>query len=244
MACVLRRGCRQRQHDGEGEGKSAHESHPTQPSATCQATTSRDMIIIMLPDIVERLKAMGSQERSLGAGAYLFHLGDPVVALFVVLGGRIQLVRHQEDGNAIVLQRAGPGEVLAEASCFSERYHCDAIAMAAARVRVIPKRRLRERFRQEPEFAEAWATHVAHEVQHARLRSEILALRTVASRLDAWFAWHGGPLPPKGEWKQIAHEIAVSPEALYRELARRRGASPPVVPKASPRTGSTEGPIE
>jgi CRP-like cAMP-binding protein len=198
------------------------------------------MIAIMSRDIIERLKAMGSQERSLGAGAYLFHQGDPVVALFVVLGGRIQLVRHQEDGNAIVLQRAGPGEVLAEASCFAERYHCDAIAMAAARVRAIPMRRLRERFRQEPKFAEAWATHLAHEVQHARLRSEILALRTVASRLDAWLTWQGGSAPPKGEWKHLAHQIGVSPEALYRELARRREASRPVAPRASARANSAE----
>jgi hypothetical protein len=29
-------------------------------------------------------------------------------------------------------------------------------------------------------------------------------------------------LPPKGEWKSVAEQIGVSPEALYRELSRRR----------------------
>lgn len=193
------------------------------------------MIAIMSGAIVERLKALGKQERSVGRGAYLFHQGDPVLALFVLLEGRVQLVRHHEDGSAIVLQRSGPGEVLAEASFFSERYHCDAIAMAAARVRMIPTRRLRERFRQEPEFALAWAAHLAHEVQRARLRSEILSLRTVAARLDAWLAWHGGSAPPKGEWKQTAQQIGVSPEALYRELARRRDGPPPLASPASAR---------
>ena len=43
----------------------------------------------------------------------------------------------------------------------------------------------------------------------------------VSARLDAWLAWHG-ELPPRGDWKQLADQIGVSPEALYREMARRR----------------------
>jgi CRP/FNR family transcriptional regulator, dissimilatory nitrate respiration regulator len=59
-------------------------------------------------------------------------------------------------------------------------------------------------------------------VQSARLRAEVLALKTVTARLDAWIAWNG-PLPGKGKWMTIAGEIGVSPEALYREIAKRRG---------------------
>ena len=62
---------------------------------------------------------------------------------------------------------------------------------------------------------------LAHEVQNARLRAETLALKSVAARLDAWIAWNGA-LPEKGKWTALAGEIAVSPEALYREIARRR----------------------
>ena len=53
-----------------------------------------------------------------------------------------------------------------------------------------------------------------------RLRSEILGMKTVAERLDSWLAFN--PLPPKGQWAATADNIGVSPEALYRELARRR----------------------
>jgi CRP-like cAMP-binding protein len=83
-------------------------------------------------------------------------------------------------------------------------------------------REIRRRFRADPEFAEAWAIHLAGEVQTARFRSEVVALRTVASRLDAWLAWRGDLIPPKGVWKQIADQIGVTPEALYREMAKRR----------------------
>ncbi len=179
------------------------------------------MISIMPCDIIDLLKSVGGRERSLGPAEYLFHLGEPVVSLFVVLEGHIHLIRHQEDGGAVILQRAGPGEVLAEASLFSATYHCDAVARTSATVQCVPKGQLRNRFRKEPEFAEAWAAHLAREIQNTRFRAEILSLHTVASRLEAWLAWHG-EAPPKGEWKQLAQQIGVSPEALYREMAARR----------------------
>lgn len=179
------------------------------------------MIVIMSDRIIDRLGESGGRERRLGAGQYLFHIGEPVAALHVVLEGEIDLIRHQEGGGAIVLQRASPGDVLAEASLFSERYHCDAIAKTTAAVRSIPKRPLLGRLRSDPALSEAWAAHLAREIQNARFRSEVLSLRTVASRLDAWLAWHGA-LPPRGDWKQLAYQIGVSAEALYREMARRR----------------------
>jgi CRP/FNR family transcriptional regulator, dissimilatory nitrate respiration regulator len=50
----------------------------------------------------------------------------------------------------------------------------------------------------------------------------MLALRTVAARLDAWCAANDGMAPARGAWRVVAAEIGVSPETLYRELARRR----------------------
>ncbi len=43
----------------------------------------------------------------------------------------------------------------------------------------------------------------------------------VADRLDAWLC-EGHLLPNKGRWQDVASELGVSREALYRELARRR----------------------
>jgi hypothetical protein len=68
---------------------------------------------------------------------------------------RFTLIPHQEDGGAIILQRASPGEILAEAWLFSERYHCDATARTRVKVQSIPKRQLLGRLRNEPDFAQA-----------------------------------------------------------------------------------------
>ena len=46
--------------------------------------------------------------------------------------GAIHLVRTQEDGAALILQRARAGAILAEASVYSDRYHCDARAESDA----------------------------------------------------------------------------------------------------------------
>jgi CRP-like cAMP-binding protein len=175
----------------------------------------------MSDEISALFEKFPGRNRQLGAGSYLFHQGNPVKRLYLVVQGEVQLIRHQEGGAVLVLQRAGPGDVLAEASVFATAYHCVAIARTNATVRGISKSLFLAQFRQNPDLAETWATRLAREIQSTRLRSEILSLRTVADRLDAWLAWHG-TLLPKGDWNQIARQIGVSPEALYREIARRR----------------------
>ena len=180
------------------------------------------MITIMPREIAELLKALRFSERSLPEGGLLFHRGDPVTHLFLVLDGAIELTRHRADGGVVVLQRASQDAILAEASVFSERYHCDAFAATPSVLLAVPMAAVRSRLIQSPEFAEAWVAYLAREVQEARLRSEILSLKTVAERLDAWLLSHGERLPAKGAWKSLAHEIGVSPEAFYRELSRRK----------------------
>lgn len=178
----------------------------------------------MSPVLIERLRRLGSTARRFGAGAFLFHRDDPVRTLFVIEAGEAQLLRRQVAGGALILQRAGPGALLAEASLFSDRYHCDAVAAVPTRALALPAAAVRSALAQDAALAEAWAAHLARQLQAARLRAEILALRTVAERLEAWLAWHDGALPAKGTWRTLAGELGVSPEALYRELARRRGA--------------------
>lgn len=180
------------------------------------------MITIMLRSIEPYLTGCRGRQRHFESGQPVFHRGDPVTDMHFVLQGSIHLVRHQSDGSTLILQRAVPGSILAEASLYSGAYHCDAVACGAAETRMYSKASLRKLLVKSPEFANFWANYLAQELQRARLRSEILSLKTVAARLDAWIAWNGGNPPEKGEWKLVAGQIGVSPEALYREIAKRR----------------------
>lgn len=168
------------------------------------------------------LRQLRGREYTFAAGEALFHQGDPVRLLHIVCGGTVHLKRHQRDGSALILQRARPGSILAEASVYSATYHCDARAESDATTWAVPRSELRRELACEPALSQAWAAHLANEVQRARLQAEILSLKTVAARLDAWIAWNGSLLA-KGQWSLIALEIGVSPEALYREMAKRRG---------------------
>lgn len=180
------------------------------------------MTDIMLQCLTDLFGA--GQRRKLAAGEYLFHRDDPVRWMFLVEQGEIRLLRYQANGNPVVLQRAEENEILAEASLYSASYHCDGIAAAQSRIVAVPVRNILLRLESDPDAYRAWTERLAREVQQARLRSEILSLNTVSQRLDAWLTWNRA-LPQKGFWHQLAREIGVSPEALYREIGRRRKRS-------------------
>lgn len=152
----------------------------------------------------------------------LFDQGDPVRDLFRVEEGLVLLIRVQPDGAETVLQRAAQGAVLAEASLYAESYHCRAEAAEPARLSCFDAAQLRHALGDDGALSRAYAAHLAAEVQKLRLRAEVLAKRRLSDRLDAWLDWHGGVLPGRGGWRTLAREIGVTPEALYRELARRR----------------------
>ncbi len=155
------------------------------------------------------------------AGAYLFHAADPVRFVHLIEKGRIHLERTQISGQVMCFQRARPGDILAEASIYAAAYHCDAKVVEPARLKKLSVERLMETLEADPETSMAWAAHLARMVQTTRLLAEIRGMKTVQQRLDAWID-HNGALPAKGHWQTVAQELAVTPEALYREIARRR----------------------
>jgi CRP-like cAMP-binding protein len=163
----------------------------------------------------------GSTLRALGAGESLFLTGDEVAFVFRVRSGRIALNRTTPQGTVLLLQTASEGDVLAEASAYSGQYHCDATALEPVAVEAVSKADFKRALSSDRDLAEAWERRLAHAVQEARMKSEIRTLRTVAERLDAWLSANGGVLPPKGRRQELASELGVSREALYRELARR-----------------------
>ena len=140
--------------------------------------------------------------------------------MYLVMTGAVALERPLTDGGLLTLHVAKPRTALAEASLFAETYHCDAVARSDASVAVLPRTEFATALRQDPDAAMSMIETHAKAVQAQRARIEILRLRRVADRLDAWLDFNGEP--QKGEWITVADQIGVSPPALYRELARRR----------------------
>lgn len=179
-------------------------------------------MIVIMSEAIELL-FLAAPSRSFAPGEPLFLTGDPVRSMFFLRSGRVDLVRHSAAGTGMILHRAAAGSILAEASAWSDAYHCDAVAVAAAEAAILPRTSFRARLTGDPALLEAWAKGLARAVQAARLRAEIRSLAKVAERLDAWLG-EGNELPGKGHWQEVAAELSVTREALYRELSRRRTA--------------------
>lgn len=178
----------------------------------------------MSNEIFQILSSLSKSELSLKRGELLFCRKEPVERIYLLIAGAVDLMRYQQDGRATVLRRVTSESVLAEASLYSENYHCDAVCAQKSAFRFIPKRQFAKLLSNDNRLAHQWAAYLARSLQEARYRIEILSRQTVAARLDGWLEWHGGDLPIKGHWKDIASEIDVSPEALYREIAKRNRA--------------------
>ena len=162
----------------------------------------------------------GAPSRMLAPGETVFAREQPVRSIYMVVTGTVALERPMADGTALTLYLAREGALLAEASLFADCYHCDAVARETARVAMLPKSSLLAALRAAPDMAIDMFAQAAHEVQRQRSRIEILRLRRVSDRLDAWLELYGEP--SRGEWTRVADGIGVTPPALYRELSRRR----------------------
>ena len=182
------------------------------------------MIAIMSSSWLGSLAALAHRELQLADGEVLFRTRDPVRHIYLVRSGCIRLERVQASGEPLVLQRAAAGQMPAEASLFATHYHCDAVAAGSTVVARIHKADALKLQDQDPGWLRAFAGHLAGEVQRTRARAQLLSLKRVDARLDAWLTVNGGALPERGRWLELAAELAVTPEALYRELARRRSA--------------------
>jgi CRP-like cAMP-binding protein len=165
-----------------------------------------------------------ARERHLKAGQTLFHAGSKSAGLYEIVSGTVRLVRVDRGGREAVLQAAGVGETLAEASLFSPTYHCDAVATTEAVVRLYPKAALLAELQRDPKFARSFAAMLAHQVMSLRTRLERRNIHSARDRVRHYLTVNAGAdgrtvvLP--GTLKALAADLGLTHEALYRTLAR------------------------
>lgn len=166
----------------------------------------------------------GAGERFLRAGQTLFRSGEKTVGLYEVIDGKVRLVRFDRSGREAVLQVASAGDVLAEASLFSATYQCDAIAMTQAAVRLYPKAILVAELERDPKLLQTFAAKLAQQVMTLRTRLERRNIHSARDRVRHYLAVKAGAdgrtVSPSGTLKDLAAELGLSHEALYRTLAR------------------------
>ncbi len=162
-------------------------------------------------------------DRKLKAGEPLFHLGDKTSGLYEVIAGRVRMTRVDRSGRETVLYVSGAGETFAEASLFSPAYHCDAIASTDAVVRVYPKSAVIEAFAKDPKAMQAFTATLARQLMGLRTRLAQRDIRSARERVRHFLALNTGAdgrtVALRGTVKDLAAELGLTHEALYRTLA-------------------------
>jgi CRP-like cAMP-binding protein len=160
--------------------------------------------------------------RQAAAGHLIFRQGSTTVGIFKLVSGRVRLIRTTAGGAQATMHTARPGELFAEASLFSTHYHCDAEALEPSQLLLYPKAALMRSLRESPELLWSFTAELARRVQGLRTRIEVQRTRSARDRVLQFLQLHcdgRGLWPQQGTLKQLADELALTHEALYRTLA-------------------------
>lgn len=164
-----------------------------------------------------------TRRRTLQAGESLFHQGDQTYGIFVIEKGRVQMIRHDSHGRSLVLFTAAEGDLFAEAALFSETYHCDGVAVTEATVRIYPRSPLLSLLGRDHAAAQKFMALLAREVMSLRTHLEILNIRSASERVLRHLSIAAGPdghtIEVSGTLKEMANELGLAQEVLYRTLA-------------------------
>ncbi len=162
-------------------------------------------------------------ERRLKAGQALFRLGNRTAGLYQIVRGKVRLARVGADGREAILYVAAAGDTIAEASLFSPTYHCDAIAMGDALVRLYPKSARLAELARDPKAAHTFMAMLARQIMGLRTRLEQRNIPSARDRVRHYLAINvgadGRTIALHGTIKDLAGELGLTHEALYRTLS-------------------------
>lgn len=173
------------------------------------------MSIEELPQPLDRLKSAQRQQRTLSRGETLFVQDSATTGLFYLISGAFNLSRTTNNGHSIVIHRARPTETFAEASIFSDSYHCTATATCESIVIECQRAAITNLLNTDIKFAHTMASRFATQIQESRRRTELLSIRAADERILA--ALKDGLLVD--DITTFADIISLAPETVYRTLA-------------------------
>lgn len=174
------------------------------------------------------VREAGRTER-VDQGAVLFHEGSPATAMFVVLSGRLKLVRYTARGREMLLHLVGPGQSFAEAAVFGDAtYPATAEAVQDSEVWRLSRRVLLDLVRKDPELGLALAASVSRWTRTLASQLELLTQRRVEERLAIYLLsrtggrdLRPGDVIPLAEPRHlIAAQCGTAPEVLSRTFRR------------------------
>ena len=169
----------------------------------------------MLPNPFSALPAKLLTLQEVSSGEAVFAMGEKPTGFFYVIEGEFHLLRNTEAGDPAVIHRAYTGEFFAEASLFSDTYHCIAEAKANTRLIKIDREGTLNFMTTNARFSNDLSAYLARQVQSYRSLIEVRSIRSAEERVlaavaDGWL---------KGSVVSFATQIGLTHEATYRALS-------------------------
>ncbi len=165
---------------------------------------------------------LNSARLTLKKGDILFHQSDDVVNMYFIETGRLKLQRETMEGFPVIQDVAYRGEIIAEASLFSDNYHCSAIADMETDIRYLRRIDLLTYLEQTPLATKQLLVIYAEQIVGLRAINEIKNIRSAKERILAFLKHE---MNEKGEvefcisLKDVAYRIGLSHETFYRVLS-------------------------
>jgi CRP/FNR family transcriptional regulator len=177
-----------------------------------------------------RVLATRGIERRAATGEALFHAGDEAAGVYVVLEGRVRVVR-EVDGRRIVLHVEGGGGTLGEVPTFAGGpFPATAIAAEPTRCIVLTPEVIAAAIGASPRLALRLLERMALRVREMVTRLDRLAFQQVGARLARYLLVRAersrsGTVISLGlTHRQLAEELGTVREVIVRELLALRRA--------------------
>jgi CRP-like cAMP-binding protein len=168
-------------------------------------------------------EVLAVQTLSLQKGETLFNQGDAVERIYLVNKGKLKLIRNTIDGTPVVLHVGLSGETIAEASLFSDQYHCSAQADVASTLQSVNKQKLLEHLHNNPQQMKQLLAVFSRQVRDLRAINEIKNIRSAEERILAYIRCNINEtrvMKLELSLKELAHNIGLAHETFYRELKK------------------------
>ena len=174
-----------------------------------------------LPSILQNVAI----NRSFTAGQRLFRQGDRASNFYIVVSGRVKLVRYTIEGRMVILQIVRRGESLGANTFISNTYSYTAIAEVESTAIAYPEPILREALREYPELAEDLRARLVKKIRSLEVSLELLQIRSAHQRLFQYLQYNAASIDGNAvnldqTWTEIAAELDFAPRTISRALTR------------------------
>ncbi len=151
----------------------------------------------------------------------LFDQGARVQRMHLIVDGRVKLIRHLAEGDDVVLHVATAGEMIAEASFFSETYHCNAIVDKPSEILHIGRDLALKMILSDSQTSLDVMSLFAKQIRDLRGLHELRNIRSAQSRILAYLATQASPtgkIELNMSLRDMAYKLGLAHETLYRSL--------------------------